>query len=185
MGREGQGGLWKGLQAGWGLGRGEPRRDGGRREGRGQLSGPAGPSAYGAVVLGCFILKNFQRARPSGPPQRGAEQMVCKQNSFGSGGEGDLSKVAGAQPRHGEQGSGSSIALGSAGVCLWAGRLCGSWGCWCPHKPPVRALSPNPALESWLGAAHPLCLASLSSHTNAPGCGIALQRSALSSLGNG
>lgn len=35
-----------------------------------QLSELAGPSAYGAVVLGCFVLKNYQRTRPSGPPCR-------------------------------------------------------------------------------------------------------------------
>lgn len=53
-------GLWAGPSQGG--------REGGRRV-VWQLSGPAGPSAYGAVVLGCFVLKNFQRARPSGPPR--------------------------------------------------------------------------------------------------------------------
>lgn len=103
------------------------------------------------------------------PARRGAEQMVCKQNSFGSGGEGDLARGAGAQPQHCERGAGSGIAPGRAGVWLWAGRLCGSWGSWCPCKAPggctVRALIPNPALESWLGAASSLCLASLSSRS--------------------
>lgn len=163
-----------------------------------QLSGLACPLAYGAVVLGCLVLKNFQRARPSGPPwllraRWGAEQMVCKQNSFGSGGEGDLSKGAGTQPRHRERGSGSSISPGQAGVWPWAGRLCGSWGCWCPCKAPgdctVRALIPNHALESWLGSClFPLPRIPVLTHkgcARTPECGITLQRSVLSSLGNG
>lgn len=60
--------LSAGEGAHWGLGRAQPRREGGGRVVP-QLSGLAGPSAYGAVVLGCSVLKDFQRARPSGPPR--------------------------------------------------------------------------------------------------------------------
>lgn len=169
--------LSAGEGAHWALGRAEPRREGGRQEGRVTALGAGRPFGIWSRCAWVLRFKEFSKSpsiwAPSLlPARRGAEQMVCKQNSFGSGGEGDLSKVAGARPQHRERGSGSSISPGRAGVWLWAGRLCGSWGCWCPCKPPhgcpVRALIPNPALQSWLGAARPLCLASLSSPTSAP-----------------
>lgn len=64
-----------------------------RKEGCGQRSVLAGPLAYGGVVLGCLVLKNYQRSRPSGPPQRCRAQsrwFAPKQLQMRK--EGDLSK---------------------------------------------------------------------------------------------
>lgn len=151
-----------------------PAKEGGRREGRATALRAGRPFGIWSRCAWVLRFKAFSKSPSIWAPSLlrarwGAEQMVCKQNSFGSGGEGDLSKEAGAQPQHHEQGSGCSISPGQAGVWPWAGRLCGSWGCWYPCKPPggctVRALIPNPALVSWLRAACSLCLSSLSSHT--------------------
>lgn len=64
-----------------------------RKEGCGQCSVLAGPLAYGDVVLGCLVLKNYQRSRPSGPPQRSrvpSRWFATKQLQMRK--EGDLSK---------------------------------------------------------------------------------------------
>lgn len=49
-----------------------------------QLSELAGPSAYGAVVLGCFVFKELSKNLSIWAPsaRRGAKQMVCKQNQL-------------------------------------------------------------------------------------------------------
>lgn len=127
--------LSAGERAHWGLGRAKPSREGGGKVVR-QLSGPAGPSAYGAVVLGCFVLKNFQRARPSGPPRccrRGGALSRWFANKTASAQEGketcpkwqELSPstargaLAAAFPRDGQVcgcGQAGSAAFGGAGA---------------------------------------------------------------------
>lgn len=102
-----------------------------------QLGELAGSSAYGSVVLGCLVLKNYQRSRPSGPPRRclacwGAEQMVCNKTASEEEGEGALSKVpravavAGALPPpspwcHQQRARAGTSALWPAG---WAAAQC-------------------------------------------------------------
>lgn len=95
LGQKRQGGLWKGLQgegAPGGLGRAEPRREGGETALR--AGQPFGIWSRCARVP---RLKEFSKSPSIWAPsllqaRRGAQQMVCTQNSFGSGGEGDLSK---------------------------------------------------------------------------------------------
>lgn len=91
-----------------------------------QLSELVGPSAYGAVVLGCFVLKNYQRTHPSGPPRccrRGGTPSRWFSNKTASPAEGKRTcpkqRVAGAQPpRHERRALAGASSLGCAGIRL-------------------------------------------------------------------